>query len=73
MGGDLTTALFDGRELRGFGPSRFMREARPDVVAGSHEQPRQARAVAAELRIAVGEVAAPAALRCSALSELAHA
>ena len=73
MGGDLTVALFDGRELRGFGPARFMCEARPDVVAGSHEQLRQARAVATELRIAFGEVAAPAALHCSAPPELAHA
>jgi [acyl-carrier-protein] S-malonyltransferase len=43
------------------------------VVAGSHEQLRQARAVAAELHVAVAEVAAPAALHCSALSADADA
>jgi [acyl-carrier-protein] S-malonyltransferase len=151
MGEDLTAALFDGRELRGSGPGRFVHESRPDVVAGhglgdlaalvaagaldhgdalrlavvreqliaranervgggmlailgtdaaarawriadrsgvqvarhdsparvvvagTHEQLRHARAVAAELHIAVGEVAAPAALHCSALSAGADA
>lgn len=34
MSGDLTAALFDGHELRGQGPARFVRENRPDVVAG---------------------------------------
>lgn len=34
MARDLTAALFSGDELRGRGPARFMREARPDVVAG---------------------------------------
>ena len=34
MAGDLTAALFNGHELRGHGPARFVRENRPDVVAG---------------------------------------
>ena len=34
MAEELTAALFNGHELRGAGPSRFMRDARPDVVAG---------------------------------------
>jgi [acyl-carrier-protein] S-malonyltransferase len=31
---DLTAALFDGHELRGAGPARFVRDNRPDIVAG---------------------------------------
>lgn len=34
MAEDLTAALFNGHELGGRGPAQFVRESRPDVVAG---------------------------------------